>query len=237
MASQLIQRAQQAFERKDYASALDLLQAVIAERPSFADVRHLAGLCLGFLGRPDEALGELDAALQLNPGYIEAHVSRALLLQELGRYDEARAAFEAASRCERAVHGRYPAAVTARLANAHADLADLYMAAGAADEAAAQYARALELRPQFHDIRNRLAAALLELGRTEQAVAELRAVLEGNPGFLAARLNLGLAYHRQGRFGQAATEWRQCAGQQPDDPQVRAYLALLEKQGVDEPED
>jgi tetratricopeptide (TPR) repeat protein len=236
MVLQLIQRAQQAFERKDYASALELLQSVIAERPSFADIRHLAGLCLGFLGRPDEALGELDAALQLNPGYIEAHVSRALLLQELGRYDEARAAFDAACRFERAGHGRYPAAVTARLANTHAELADLYMAAGAADEAAIQYTRALELRPLFHDIRNRLAAAMLELGRTEEAVAELLVVLEGNPGFLAARLNLGLAYHRQGRVQQAAAEWRQCAGQQPDHPQVRAYLALLEKQGVVEPE-
>jgi tetratricopeptide (TPR) repeat protein len=232
--TQLAKRGLEAFERKEYAEALKLFRSVLAERPGFADIRHHAGLCLGFLGETEAAIAEIDQALAENPAYVEAHVSRALLLQEVGRYDEARDAFQSACHHERESHGRFPAAVTARLANAHAELGDLYLAAGNAQEAASQFLAALELRPQFHDIRNKRAAALLALGRTGEAISELRAVLEGNPRFLSARLNLGLACYREGRLEEAAAEWRACAAQQAEHPQVRAYLALLDRNRSDE---
>jgi Flp pilus assembly protein TadD len=94
---------------------------------------------------------------------------------------------------------------------------------------------ALELRPQFHDIRNKYATALLGMGRLDEAAQQLRRVLEGNPHFIAARLNLGLALYRQGSVEEAAAEWETCRSQQPAHPQVRAYLALLERlrSGVD----
>lgn len=232
MQSQLMQLKQQglqAFDRKDYAAALELFQAFLAERPGFADIRHAAGLCLGFLGRTEEALEQLALAIRVNPGYVEAHINSALLLQELGRYDEARAAFDEARRYEQQAHGRFPSAVTARLANAHAELGDLYADADAFEEAVGQYRFALELRPQFHDIRNKHAAALLELGRLDEAVEQLLMVLEDNPHYIAARLNLGLARFRQGRLNDAGVEWETCRAQQPANPQVRAYLAMLER--------
>jgi tetratricopeptide (TPR) repeat protein len=227
--SQLRQQGRHAFERKDYATALDHFRAILADHPEYADIRHLAGLCLVFLGRPEEALEELEAALSVNPGYVEANINRALVLQDLGRYDEARTAFEQASEHEQQSHGRYPAAATARLANAHAGVGDLYMETGAPGEAAAQYYMALELRPLFHDIRNKYATALLGMGRLDEAVQQLRRVLEGNPHFIGARLNLGLALYRQGGVEEAAEEWETCRAQQPAHPQVRAYLALLER--------
>lgn len=227
--TQLKQQGRHAFERKDYSTALDHFRAILTDHPEFADIRHFAGLCLVFLGRPEEALDELDAALAVNPGYVEANINRALILQELGRYDEARVAFERASEHEQQNHGRFPAAATARLANAHAGVGDLYMETGAPGEAAAQYYMALELRPQFHDIRNKYATALLGMSRLEEAVQQLRRVLEGNPHFIAARLNLGLALYREGSIEEAAAEWETCRAQQPAHPQVRAYLALLER--------
>lgn len=235
MIGQLRQRARQAFERKDYSAALEIYRIVLREHPEFADVRHEAGLCLAFLGRAEEALEQLDAALAINPAYVEANVNRALVLQELGRYEDARIAFETAGRAEQQGHGRFPAAATARLANAHANVGDMYMDAGAPGEAAAQYYMALELRPKFHDIRNKYALALLAMGRIDEAVLQLRRVLEGNPHFLAARLNLGLSLYRRGDLDQAAAEWETCRAQQPAHPQVRAYLALLgQKRSTDE---
>lgn len=233
--TQLRQLGRHAFERKDYSTALEHFRAILADHPEYADIRHFAGLCLVFLGRPEEAVVELDAALAVNPGYVEANINRALVLQELGRYEEARLAFEEASEHERRNHGRFPAAATARLANAHAGVGDLYMETGAPGDAAAQYYMALELRPQFHDIRNKYATALLGMGRLDEAAQQLRRVLEGNPHFIAARLNLGLALYRQGSVEEAAAEWETCRSQQPAHPQVRAYLALLERlrSGVD----
>jgi tetratricopeptide (TPR) repeat protein len=227
MIAQLRQRGRQAFERQDYAAALDIFRRILAEHPEFADVRHSAGLCLVFLGRPDEALEQIDAALAINPAYIEAHVNRALVLQELGRYDEAQIAFTTAGTFERQGHPRFQAAETARLANAHCAVGDLYMEAGAPGEAAAQYWTALELRPGFHDVRNKYALALLAMGRMTEAVDQLRRTLDGNAHFLGARLNLGLALYRQGQRDQAAEEWERCREQQPGHPQVRAYLTLL----------
>jgi tetratricopeptide (TPR) repeat protein len=230
----LTQQGLHAFERKDYAAALELFRTVLRERPGFADIRHHAGLCLGFLGDPDAAIREIDLALEVNPAYVEAHVSRALLLQETGRYDEARQAFQSACHFETAAQGRFAAAVMARLANTHAELGDLYLAAGAPEDAARQYAAALDLRPGYHDIRNKYAVARLDLGQHDDAAHELRVVLEANPRFLVARLNLGLVYYRQGRIADAAAEWQACGVQQPDNPQVRAYIALLEKQTIDD---
>jgi tetratricopeptide (TPR) repeat protein len=228
--SQLKQQGVQAFDRKQYAEALAIFRSILDRRPGFADIRHLAGLCLIFLGRPDEALQELERALERNPGYVEAHINRALLLQDLGRYDEARESFEQAGEHEQQSEGPFPAAVTARLANAHAAVGDLYLDSQAFEEAAAQYRTALSLRPRFHDIRNRFAAALLGLGRPQEAVWELERILEWNPRFTSARINLGLAFHRLGRVEDAEREWRIVESQQPESAQVRAYLAMLEKQ-------
>ena len=91
--------------------------------------------------------------------------------------------------------------MSARLANAHMGLGDLYLEAGAPTQAAEQYRTALTMRPRFHDIRNKLAQALLQLGELDAAGHELEPVLQGNPRFLAARLNLGLVHFRRGDSG------------------------------------
>jgi tetratricopeptide (TPR) repeat protein len=234
----VIQRGQDAYGRRDYVGALTAFREVLEERPEFADVHHLAGLCLSFLGQPEAALEEFERALTLNEAYIEAHVNRAITLAELGRYDEARAAFDEAGRRESTLAGRFPASVAARLANAHASLGELYAGASAPEEAVGQYRLALALRPGFVDIRNKLAQALLELGQLEEAEAELRRSVGENPRFLAARLNLGLTLHRLGDEAGARREWSRCAEQQPDDPQVRAYLDIAggARPGVAAPE-
>jgi tetratricopeptide (TPR) repeat protein len=222
-------QARQAFERRDYRAALELFQEIAEQHPGFADIRHCAGLCLSFLGDSEAALEQYDYALAANAGYVEAHINRALTLNELGRFEEARQAFDRAGHYEQEVSGEFPAAVTAMLANSHAGLGDLYFDAGAPAKAVEQFRRALDLRPRFHDIRNKLARALLQLGESNQAAAELRLVLESNPRFLAARMNLGLAYYRLGHIDRARREWEHCAVQDPDSAQVRAYLSMLSR--------
>ena len=225
------QEGREAFERREYKAALALFRSILDEHPNFADIRHFAGLCESFLGNPDNALIQFDYALAANPAYVEAHINRALTLNELGRFTEAREAFERAAHFEQDVAGEFPAAVTARLANSHAQLGDLYHEAGSPVKAAEQFRLALELRPRFHDIRNKLAQALLEMGETDTAASELRAALEANPRFLAARINLGLAYYRLGHGDRARREWELSAAQDADNAQVRAYLAMLSASG------
>ncbi|MGH7501440.1 MAG: tetratricopeptide repeat protein [Longimicrobiales bacterium] len=225
----LIERARRSFDRRDYPAALADFRSVLEEHPKYADLRHLCGVCLSFLGQPEAAIEEFDRALAVNDQYVEAHLNRALTLNELGRFEEAASAFERAGYYEYAVAGRFPAAIMARLAQAHASVGDLYREAGAPLEAAAQYRRALELRPRFHDIRNKLAQSLLHVGDTTGAAEQLRTALSGNPRYIPARLNLGLALHRLGDRAGARREWEECRTQEPDNPQVSAYLALLDQ--------
>ena len=226
---QLIQHGKHAYERRNYADALAAFRVVLQGNPHFADVRHLSGLCLSFLGQPDAAIAEFDAAIRLNERYVEAHLNRAIILTELGRYDDAQLAFNQAGRFETETEGPFPALISAKLANAHMAVGDLYFDAGASEQACQEYRTALTMRPRFHDIRNKLAEALIKMGDLSSAQAELETVLHGNPRFLAARLNLGLIHYRQGNYEQAGTEWETCQSHQPGNPQVRAYLAMLER--------
>lgn len=225
----LIERGRESFEARDYGAALTDFQEVLRINPGFADIHHLSGLCLSLLGHPEEALQEFDQALALNNRYIEAHLNRALTLNELGRFEEAQQAFAQAAEFETQSKGRFPSAVSARIANGHATLGDLYLEAGAPSEAAEQYRRGLEIRPLFHDLRVGLAQALLQLGELPTAAAELRSVLEANPRFLAARLDLGLVYFRLRQMEAARQEWELAREQQPGNAQVRAYLTMLER--------
>jgi len=232
----LIERGKRSYDRGDYVAALADFREVLAANPRYADIRHLSGLCLSFLGQTESALEEFDRALAINDQYVEAHLNRALMLNELGRFEEARQAFEKAGYYEYAVAGRFPAAITARLANAHANVGDLYQEAGAPMEAAVQYRRALELRPRFHDIRNKLAQSLLQLGDLDGAEEQLQTALAGNPRYVPARLNLGLVHFRRGRVDDARGAWKECGEVEPNNPQVRAYLSMLTSEHAAEPE-
>lgn len=224
----LMERARAAFERGDYMAALADARQVVEEHPHFPDVRHMMGLCLSLLGQPEAALQQFDLALAENDAYIDAYLSRAITLNELGRLDEAAESLRRAADVEQRDGGRFPASISARLANAHAAVAELYMAASAPAEAAQEFRRALEIRPGFHDIRNRLAEALMELEAWDDARGELERTVEQHPRFLQARVNLGMVHFRTGRADEAREVWKACRSQDPENAQVQSYLRLLD---------
>ena len=124
-------------------------------------MHHLAGVSLSLLGRQEDALREFGRALELNPRYLEALIHRGLVLSELGREADADESFRRAAASLSAPADGLPAPVAARLANQHAELADAYAEAGALVRAIEQYERALELGPDYHDLRYRMARLML----------------------------------------------------------------------------
>lgn len=227
---QSVARGKEAFARGDYLTALGELQLVAAQHPGFADVQNLIGLCLSLLGRPEEAVEAFRRAVTENPGYVEAHLNLAITLNGIGEFDEARVSFENASDADgQKTNGPYPSAAAARIANKHAELGDLYMEAGAPVEALQQYRIAIGIRPEFVDIRNKLARTMIDLDDAAGAEAELRETIVARPGFVGARANLGLALYKLGRWDEAQTEWQQCLEQQAENAQVQGYLSMLER--------
>jgi protein O-GlcNAc transferase len=227
----LLARARERFVVQDYYGAVHLLESVVDSGRAFADVHHLLGVSLSLLGQSDRALGELGRALELNPQYVEALIHRGLVLNELGRTDEAQDAFgQAAEHLAKPTAG-LPAPVAAQLANRHAELAESYAAAGALSRAIEQYESALELGPEFHDLRYRMGRLLLEAGRALEAREALEEVVRARPSFVDAVAALGLAHYLSGDAAGARSVWEACLARQPENARVEAYLAMLTRAG------
>ncbi len=227
----LLARARERFVVQDYYGAVHLLESVVDSGRAFADVHHLLGVSLSLLGQTDRALGELGRALELNPRYVEALIHQGLVLNELGRTDEAQDAFGRAAEHLAKPTAGLPAPVAAQLANRHADLAETYAAAGAINRAIEQYLSALELGPEFHDLRYRMARLLLEAGRPLEAREALDIVVTARPNFVDAAAALGLAHYLSGDAGGARSVWEDCLARRPENARVEAYLAMLERAG------
>ena len=122
--------------------------------------------------------------------------------------------------------------MASQLANRHADLARAYEEAGHFGEAIAQYRRALELGPGYHDLRYRLARALLETGAALEAREALERVLAANDAFLDARVTLGLAHYVAGDELGARRVWRECLERRPRHARAQSYLAMLDRRAL-----
>jgi tetratricopeptide (TPR) repeat protein len=227
----LLARARERFVVQDYYGTVHLLESVVDSGRAFADVHHLLGVSLSLLGQTQRALDELERAIELNPQYVEALIHRGLVLNELGRTDEAEEAFDRAAASLTQPTGGLPAPVAAQLANRHAELADTYAGAGALDRGIQQYEQALELGPQFHDLRFRMARLLIEAGRPLEAREALEEVLRARPSFIDAEAALGLARYLSGDVAGAREVWQACLERRPENARVDAYLAMLDRAG------
>ena len=227
----LLARARERFVVQDYYGTVHLLESVVDSGRAFADVHHLLGVSLSLLGQAERALGELERALELNPQYVEALIHQGLVLNDLGRTDEAQDAFGRAAEHLAKPTAGLPAPVAAQLANRHAELAETYATAGALGRAIAQYEAALELGPEFHDLRYRMGRLLLEAGRPLEAREALEEVIRARPNFVDAEAALGLAHYLSGDAGGARSVWQACLSRRPENARVEAYLAMLSRAG------
>jgi tetratricopeptide (TPR) repeat protein len=228
----LVEQANERFQLQDYYGAIHLLEEVIATGRAFADAHHLLGLSYSLVGQPEKALEQLDRSLGLNPNYIEALIHRALVLNELGREEEANASLRRARQVTSERRGGFHGHVAAKLANQHASLGQAYLEAGGLTEAIAQYKAALELGPDFHDLRYKLGRLLLEAGRALDAHEQFERIVREHPSFLDAAAMLGLACYLSGDGLAARAVWQELRARRPEDPRVEAYLALLSRSDV-----
>ena len=225
-------RARERFAVQDYYGTVHLLEEIVAGGRAFADVHHLLGVSLSLLGQRERSLTEFGRALELNPRYLEALIHQGLVLYEMGRDAEAEDSFRRASASVSAPSNGLPAPIAASLANQHAELAEAYAEAGSLDRAVEQYQRALELGPNYVDLRYRMARLLLESGRSLEAREALEEVLRTRPNFVDACAALGLAHYLSGDALGARDIWKGCLKRRPENARVEAYLAMLGRTGT-----
>lgn len=122
-------------------------------------LHHNRAQLLARLGRGEEALAEYERIVAQDPNHPEYRFDRAVLHHQQGRFEAALADYAEVER------------ISPPFAELHYNRGDLYSAAGGGD-AAAEFARALELEPTRTDARIALAELRLDEDRPAEA-AEL----------------------------------------------------------------
>jgi predicted Zn-dependent protease len=174
------------YEAEHYADARRTLSGLVAQHPTVAEVRELAGLANYRLGRWTDALADLEAFGELT-GSTEQHPVRMDCARALGRSAEVDrlwaelrdaspdaavvtegrivvAAMDAdAGRLDAAIRTLEAGPVRTRAPKPHHlrlwyALADLYERSGDVGRARRGFERVARLEPEFADVRDRLAA-------------------------------------------------------------------------------
>ncbi|MEJ6021455.1 tetratricopeptide repeat protein [Ramlibacter sp. PS4R-6] len=184
-------------ETGDHAQALEWAQRLRTVRPGI-DADIVVAQQLHSLGRNDEALAVLDAALAREPAHAQAWTGRGNVLAALKRPDEAVVCFERAL----ALAGPVPDA----LANSAAALAR----ANRGEEALPRFEEALRLQPHHRGALFGRLNTLLQLVRAEDAQEAGRQALAAHPDDADIHWNMAIACLLAGRFGEGwrEHEWR-----------------------------
>ncbi|HTT72052.1 MAG TPA: tetratricopeptide repeat protein [Anaeromyxobacteraceae bacterium] len=223
------------YQKKEYVRAERFLAQVVERNQSFADVYNMLGVIYHDQGQYQKAQRAFEAALRLNPGYTDAALNLAIIYNDTGKYQAARETYRQALSHSGATRGQLDRFVQGKLANMYAEIGDVWLSHGLYDEAVREYQRALELCPQFIDIRSKLAAAHRDAGDRAKAIEEFEEIVRQNPAYLPARLSLGLVLHAAGRKEEAVRSWNAVLELSPGNRNAEMYLKLAEVAGTERP--
>jgi tetratricopeptide (TPR) repeat protein len=209
----LLQEAQRAIERQDFAAAVEPLQKVVAEQPDFAYAHFQLGYTFTALKRWDEAKSAYERAAALDPKMAEAHLNLGLLLLD-------RDPAAAVKPLERAVE-LLPAQSRPRFRLGYAR-----ERAGDLPGAAQAYEGAEKLDPRDYETEFAYGRTLLLLNRAPEAERKFRQALEIKSDSAPARLGLANSLAQQGS-PEAAAAFRAYLELKPEDRDARLELARL----------
>jgi len=210
----LLEQAEAALAKKDFAAAIEALKKFLAERPEDAVAHSQLAYAYTGAGRHEEARAAYEAALALDPKLAAAHQNLGLLLLET----DPAAALPHLERAAELLPDRAQPQVL---------LGAALERLGRSAEAVAQYRRAAARDPQNPDARLALGRLLLALSCAAEAEPELRQVVALRPEFAPARLGLAESLIAQKKWEQAAGELNAYLQVQPEDHASRVRLASV----------
>jgi serine/threonine-protein kinase len=242
----LVQRFEVTRDRADLERATSAMERARAVAPDDPRVLLQQAHAARVAGRLSEAEAALERLRRLEPGYAERLDEQALLLEQKGQIREALALmrekvrqlpsagsyFNLGSMLYR--HGDVAGArreLEAGLAlapqhyNGLSLLAQIELAAGDPQRAAALYEKLVRLSPEYAELTN-LGTAYLLAGRSADAAQRFREALKLAPGSPSALLNLADAELLSGRREEASALYRQVLEQTDRDPQPGKLLTV-----------
>jgi tetratricopeptide (TPR) repeat protein len=227
---QMLLLGREHYAKREFDQAETVLREILARDERFADVHQMLGVIAHADGNFIAAERHFERALEINPNYTEAALNLAVTYNDRGKYDAAR---EVYARIKgRPAHSGQALEPFARgkIANMHADLAQAYVDSGLVREGIAELEKALNLCPDFADLRTRLGALLREVNDVAGARAQYEAAVAARPNFVAARIQLGVVLLALGEADGAEREWKQALEIEPENPHAKMYVRMLATQ-------
>ncbi len=228
---QILLLGREHYEKREYDKAEPLLRQVLEADDRFADVHDMLGVIAHGGGNFMAAEHHFERALALNPGYTEAALNLAVTYNDRGKYEAAREVYSRI-RGKPGSDGKQGLDPFARgkLANMHADIAQAYADMGLPREAVLELEKAVTLCPQFADLRTKLGNLLREIKELPRAREHYEAALSTRAAYVPARIALGVTLLSLGELDGAEYHWKKVLESEPDNPQVKMYLRMLESQ-------
>lgn len=209
--------AQQALERKDYATAVTLLESFLLEHPGHAEALFELAYTYTLQGRTADAIEMYRETLTVDPKLLPARVNLGLLLLESGKPEAAVAEFQQAIELE------------PNQSRTHFYLAAALERSGQKDGALPHYRRAAELEPRQAEPRRALLGLLLEKSDSagaEVVLAELLALEPTDVKLLQLRGDLLL---QQEKPEEALAAYEEYLKAKPEDAGVHLALGRLHR--------
>ncbi len=224
---QLIALGREHYNAGELARAEPFLAEAATARPSFPDIFNMLGVIYHAQGRFQEAEEAFETALRLNPRYTEAALNLSVTYNDRGKYDRAREVYSRAVSASAGQPRALDQFARGKLANMHADLGAAYAGLAMFDEAVREYAKALDLCPEFADLRVRLGNVYRDMGVHHAAIAEFEHAKRIRPDYVIARIHLGVTLFSLGRRDAALAEWQAVLASDPTNKSALLYIRMV----------
>ncbi len=212
-----------AYQRKQYAEAIDLISRAIALGNRTPEYRNNLGNVYLAQGRIEEAQACYHKALKLNPKYGDAHNNLANTLKEQGKLQEAVYSYTKALKFD------------PDKPEIHNNLGLALEGLGESERAMDQYKEAIRLNPGFLEAHANLGGALKTQGKLNEAIESCSQALAINPSYARALLNLGNAYAELNQLEKGAAYFRDAIRTDPNMCEAHLNLGhVLREQGEKE---
>jgi Flp pilus assembly protein TadD len=222
---QLLLLGREHYEQHEYGKAEYLLRQVVAKNESFADVHHMLGVIAHSRGDFVRAESHFQRAVKLNPNYTEAQLNLMVTYNELGKYDAAREVYvkvrELGGDSEQGDQF-----AKGKIANMHAEISSAYADLSMQAEAIRELEKAVELCPQFADLRTKLGVLLRDSGDRAAARQHFEAAKQVNPRYVPAITMLGVLLLGDQQPQDAAHEFETVLQLDPENKTAHMYLKL-----------
>jgi len=224
-----LDRGREFYANREFDKAEAHLVIAAQDLTNYADIMNMLGVIQHDRGQVTLAQEYFEKALRINPRYTEAALNLAVTYNEQGKYSEAKKIHEYASSLKPDNPNNIEPFARGKITNMHAALGQAYAELGMQAKAIEQYYEALNLSPDYADIRTHFGQLLRDMGRPTEAMEQFRLVIAKHPGFVPAKISMGTTCYALGLKKEAQEQWREAAEIEPENRTAQMYVRMIEQ--------